>query len=71
MDEPKVIYRFKWKEGQLTFKHKIVKIHKGIMEVYGSACSTALNPWADSGQDVTIKVKVRDIGRRVETFPVE
>jgi len=71
MDEPKVIYRFNWKQGQLTYKHKIVKTHKGFTGIYGSACSTSLNPWADSGQDVTIKVKVRDVGRRVETFTVE
>ncbi len=70
-DEPKVRFRFRYKEGAMTFKHRIMKRHKNTTDVKGSGCSTALNPWADSGQDVTIRVRVRDIGGRAEIFQVE
>jgi len=70
-DEPRVRFKLRYKEGAMTFKHRIVKRHKNATGVIGSGCSTALTPWVDSGQYVTIRVRVRDIGRRAEIFQVE
>lgn len=70
-DEPKVRFKFRYTEGTMTFKQGIFKRHKNTTDVIGSGCSTALSPWADSGQYVKIRVRVRDIGRRAEIFQVE
>lgn len=70
-DEPRLRYRFRYKEGAMTFKQRLFKRRKNTTDVIGSGCSTALSPWADSGQYVTIRVRVRDIGRRAEIFQVE
>ena len=71
MTHPKVVYKFKYTEGTQTFKHKIVKKSTFVGDTDGTACSTSLTPWADSGQNVKITVKVEGVGKISQTFVTE
>jgi hypothetical protein len=71
VNQPQVTYIFNVEQDTTrTFTHIVVKKNTGS-GIVGEACCQAIEPWANSGQTVTIIGAVKGVGTGTAKYTVE